>query len=359
MVTDNVGIVRADWVHKGGVLVCHLESCAAVPKGKQTMSSKDAPQPKKRDSRSNIRRVSSLSAEQLERKRANDREAQRLIRQRTKDQIESLQQEVSMLQAQVAEMRPRSEGYNELLQQNAALQNEVSRLRHQLASLTGRSSLPGSDEQSGPFRSGWHLDEGPGGAGTSIPTTNTMTSQFPGSFYPPSNVPRAPSSVSTSYRPSHPQDWQQYMHTQTPPLGEAPDPEFAARMGSYAIEGQTPQGTRILGSHLPIGDTQLGFGSNTSSSQEPSESSIARSRIYPRGDDLSNPSQLPLDQPASRVLRSQRSLSRSIRSVDTSNTSTPPLSAHSFQSSTSSYHDPSAQSSQRDPTYPYPWGPQS
>lgn len=320
------------------------------------MSSKDSPQPKKRDSRSNIRRVSSLSAEQLERKRANDREAQRLIRQRTKEQIEGLQQQVSILQAQVAEMRPRSEGYNELLQQNAALQDEVSRLRHHLASLTGRSSLPGSDEHVGPFRSGWHLEEGPGDAASSIPTTNTMDSQFPGSFYPPSNVPRAPS---TSTRPSHPQNWQQYMHTRTPPLGAAPGPELAARMGSYAIEGQTPQGTRLLASHLPVESTQLSFGSTASSHQQPPESSLPHSQLYAHGDDLSNPSQPPLDQSTSHVLHNQRSMSRSIRSVDTSNTSTPPLSAQSFQSSASSYHDPSGQSSQRDPSYTYTWGPQS
>lgn len=319
------------------------------------MSSKDSPQPKKRDSRSNIRRVSSLSAEQLERKRANDREAQRLIRQRTKEQIESLQQQVSILQAQVAEMRPRSEGYNELLQHNAALQDEVSRLRHQLASLMGRSRLPGSDEQVGPFRSGWHLDEGPGGTGS---TTNTIASQFSGSFYSPSNIPRAPSAASTSNRPSHSTDWQQYVHTRTPPLGAAADPEFAARMGPFGIEGQTPQDARLLASRPPAGSSQFGFGT-ASSHQQPSESSLPHSQLYARGDDLATASQTPFDQPAPHVLRSQRSMSRSIRSVDTSNTSTPPLSAQSFQSSASSYHDPSAQSSQRDPSYPYTWNPQS
>ena len=43
------------------------------------------------------RSVSSLSATQLERKRANDREAQRLIRQRTKDRIEGLEKQLSDL----------------------------------------------------------------------------------------------------------------------------------------------------------------------------------------------------------------------------------------------------------------------
>ncbi|KAI7702697.1 hypothetical protein KC353_g14569 [Hortaea werneckii] len=52
---------------------------------------------KKRASRAGTRSVSTLSAAQLERKRANDREAQRAIRQRTKDHIESLEKEIGDL----------------------------------------------------------------------------------------------------------------------------------------------------------------------------------------------------------------------------------------------------------------------
>jgi hypothetical protein len=54
---------------------------------------------KKRASRAGTRSVSTLSAAQLERKRANDREAQRAIRQRTKDHIESLERNISDLRA--------------------------------------------------------------------------------------------------------------------------------------------------------------------------------------------------------------------------------------------------------------------
>lgn len=52
---------------------------------------------KKRASRAGTRSVSSLSATQLERKRANDREAQRAIRKRTKEHISSLEQDKSEL----------------------------------------------------------------------------------------------------------------------------------------------------------------------------------------------------------------------------------------------------------------------
>jgi hypothetical protein len=54
---------------------------------------------KKRASRAGTRSVTTLSAAQLERKRANDREAQRAIRQRTKDHIDSLERNISDLRA--------------------------------------------------------------------------------------------------------------------------------------------------------------------------------------------------------------------------------------------------------------------
>ena len=52
---------------------------------------------KKRPSRAGTRSVNTLSAAQLERKRANDREAQRAIRQRTKDHIDGLERELNDL----------------------------------------------------------------------------------------------------------------------------------------------------------------------------------------------------------------------------------------------------------------------
>jgi len=46
------------------------------------------------------RGVANLTPEQLERKRANDREAQRAIRERTKNQIETLNREIENLKSQ-------------------------------------------------------------------------------------------------------------------------------------------------------------------------------------------------------------------------------------------------------------------
>lgn len=93
------------------------------------------PGAKRRPSRAGTRSVSTLTAAQLERKRANDREAQRAIRQRTKDHIESLERRVAELTAReqangrVHEIMQRNE---ELEQDNAILRQ---RLNHALAAL--------------------------------------------------------------------------------------------------------------------------------------------------------------------------------------------------------------------------------
>lgn len=84
---------------------------------------------KKRASRAGTRSVSTLSAAQLERKRANDREAQRAIRQRTKDHIDNLEKSITDLR--------HSQDANEKLvldtrQRNRELEEENSYLRLRL-----------------------------------------------------------------------------------------------------------------------------------------------------------------------------------------------------------------------------------
>ncbi len=53
--------------------------------------------PKKRRTNSSARGVASLTPDQLERKRSNDRAAQRAIRERTKNSIVSLKASVQMV----------------------------------------------------------------------------------------------------------------------------------------------------------------------------------------------------------------------------------------------------------------------
>jgi uncharacterized coiled-coil protein SlyX len=109
---------------------------ASTPRKRTTQSTEAGG--RKRDSRAGTRKVTCLSAEQLERKRANDREAQRTIRQRTKEHI-------GKLESQVAELSARDEQIDRVLERNAELEVEISYLRQQLSLLTNRplNSLEG------------------------------------------------------------------------------------------------------------------------------------------------------------------------------------------------------------------------
>ena len=78
-------------------------------------------------SRGGKRSVTHLSKAQLERKRANDREAQRNIRQRTKEHIESLEAKVKEL-----EQGCRASSMERILKRNRELEEEIAKLRAQL-----------------------------------------------------------------------------------------------------------------------------------------------------------------------------------------------------------------------------------
>jgi thiamine pyrophosphate-dependent acetolactate synthase large subunit-like protein len=88
------------------------------------------PSSKKRKATYSARGVASLTPEQLAKKRANDREAQRAIRERTKAQIESLERRIQELTSQ--------QPYQELqaaLRQKDAIQAENDEIRRRLASV--------------------------------------------------------------------------------------------------------------------------------------------------------------------------------------------------------------------------------
>ena len=88
------------------------------------------PSSKKRRAIHSARGVASLTPEQLAKKRANDREAQRAIRERTKAQIETLERRIQELTSQ--------QPYQELqtvLRQKDAIQAENDEIRRRLASV--------------------------------------------------------------------------------------------------------------------------------------------------------------------------------------------------------------------------------
>ncbi len=85
---------------------------------------------RKRKAPSGSRGVASLTPDQLAKKRANDREAQRAIRERTKQQIESLERRIEELTSQ--------QPYQELqavIKQKDAIQAENDEIRRRLASV--------------------------------------------------------------------------------------------------------------------------------------------------------------------------------------------------------------------------------
>lgn len=87
-------------------------------------SSAEPTKPKRKGTRS----VSTLTPSQLARKRANDREAQRAIRARTKEHIERLELELEELRSK----QSRDHTVQELMRRNQALEEELMRLKENM-----------------------------------------------------------------------------------------------------------------------------------------------------------------------------------------------------------------------------------
>ena len=86
------------------------------------------------DPRVGTRSVSTLSGPQLERKRANDREAQRIIRQRTKEHIENLERQVTEL-SERKEQQDQEQQLNKALERNSELEEQIAVLQRQVADM--------------------------------------------------------------------------------------------------------------------------------------------------------------------------------------------------------------------------------
>ncbi|KAL5365081.1 hypothetical protein BJX96DRAFT_6997 [Aspergillus floccosus] len=191
----------------------------------------ESSQPKKRESRAGTRKVTSLSAEQLERKRANDREAQRTIRQRTKEHIERLEH-------QVAELKAKGEQYDDVVRRNAVLENEIRALRHQLALLSGRPDYG-------------QMAETTYSATPSGPILSSSQYPDPISMHPAS---RAPSALSTSSQVSVTPDWAPYSSTRSSSLCDSSDADYSSRVEPYVFDGQIRTQNPI-----PLAAPQVGF----------------------------------------------------------------------------------------------------
>ncbi|KAF1730591.1 hypothetical protein CRV24_008660 [Beauveria bassiana] len=101
----------------------------------------DEPSGSKSSKRKGTRSVSTLTPSQLSRKRANDREAQRAIRARTKERIECLERELEKLRSH----QSRDRTLQGLLRRNKALEDELSRLRESMSMTMAAPSYSAGD----------------------------------------------------------------------------------------------------------------------------------------------------------------------------------------------------------------------
>lgn len=105
-------------------------SPSAGPREDDSQADVGQPAAKKRRTATTSRGVANLTPEQLARKRANDREAQRAIRERTKTQIDRLNQRIRDLESQ--------QPYHDLqvvLREKEAVQAENADIRKRLESV--------------------------------------------------------------------------------------------------------------------------------------------------------------------------------------------------------------------------------
>ncbi|KAI9048537.1 hypothetical protein LZ554_007370 [Drepanopeziza brunnea f. sp. 'monogermtubi'] len=160
------------------------------PDPKEVAESRDAankkPAQKRRAPRPGSRSVALMTPEKLTRKRANDRESQRLIRQRTKAHIEELEQRIR----QLSDHEDNKE-LEQIMRRNAELEEELKQLREclgrsdasgasspELNPLSPRFGLESSDKQRHPLAYSCSMlpqtgsATGPGGLFWSFPTSS-------------------------------------------------------------------------------------------------------------------------------------------------------------------------------------------
>ena len=119
------------------------QSSPAPSQSSPTTTTNTTANKKRRTSTTGSRGVANLTPEQLAKKRANDREAQRAIRERTKGQIEQLENRIQ----QLTEQKPYQE-LQDVVRQKEMVEAENEDIKRRLASvlsiiqpMCGRSAL--------------------------------------------------------------------------------------------------------------------------------------------------------------------------------------------------------------------------
>ncbi|KAI9170977.1 hypothetical protein HJFPF1_00456 [Paramyrothecium foliicola] len=139
-----------------------------------TTDGDDALNKKKKKMGPGSRGVANLTPEQLAKKRANDREAQRAIRERTKNQIENLERRIRDLTSQqpYQELQAVLKAKESVEQENAEIKRRLASIIGMLQSLTGQ--VPDNPYVSPSQAYVSHIQ--PPGPSLSIPNTSTPTS---------------------------------------------------------------------------------------------------------------------------------------------------------------------------------------
>ncbi|GAB7341952.1 hypothetical protein MBLNU457_g0254t1 [Dothideomycetes sp. NU457] len=219
---------------------------------------------RKRASRAGTRSVTTLSTAQLERKRANDREAQRAIRARTRETIEGLEKNLANVKAEL-ETRER------LL---AAANTRTHELEEENTYLRNRVGATGPDSSFMVHVSGSEVG---------IPPQSSPLSRYAGAEIqrPPSQDTRRSISATNSHSSAQPAAWRQQQSFSVEPSA----PITTQRHDSAREPWRTPSEMASTltvpstGSHTSVDQIQRTY-SGSSQSERPAWSSNTNSYGY-------------------------------------------------------------------------------
>ncbi|KAH7161931.1 hypothetical protein B0J13DRAFT_600706 [Dactylonectria estremocensis] len=180
------------------------------PESSIKMVRSSSTKPSKTTKRKGTRSVSTLTPSQLARKRANDREAQRVTRARTKEHIERLERELEELKSK----QSGDQTVQELFRRNKVLEDELNRLKENMSITmvsspystpvydnnlsTGSGAIP--NPRTSPFPFGDYNTPLPNHSQQYVPLLNTCESWANTIPCPvPSNISSPPSAGTDDY----------------------------------------------------------------------------------------------------------------------------------------------------------------
>ncbi|KAF2239221.1 hypothetical protein EV356DRAFT_528498 [Viridothelium virens] len=219
------------------------------------------------------RAVSNLTQEQLAKKRANDREAQRAIRERTKNQIELLERRIEELQSQDAYQELRK-----VQQQKEGVEEELSHIKTQLSSiLSSLQSVVAQGSKENP---------------RSVPAYEAVRSQrLPVSFQPPhceaahgaTNLGDSPSTTSSIPDPSANRQWLRSGDIQPDLQNWSPSDPFEEQREALQSGLDLEESGERLGFSFLLDENQSLLPSDRTDLQPPQQSRIDRSGKRSKG----------------------------------------------------------------------------